>query len=72
MTLLKKKIDVMARKDWSITPYGEIREVERFEELMDYYKLMKSRYDDYKSLLAVQADGFRADMEMKGRGNQIK
>lgn len=68
-TLLKGKVDLMGAKDWSVTPYGDIREVERFEELIDYYKLMKSRYDDYRSLLDVQADGFRADMEMKHRRN---
>lgn len=69
IALLKRKIDVTGNKDWSVTPYGEIREIERFEELTDYYKLMKSRYGDYKGLLGVQADGFRADMEMKRSRN---
>jgi len=67
--LLKKKVDLMGAKDWSITPYGDIREVERFNELTDYYELMKSRYDGYKNLLSIQADGFRADMEMNKRAD---
>ena len=49
------------------TPFGEIREVERFEELIDYYSLMKSRYGDYKKLLDIKVDGFRADMVIRNR-----
>ncbi|MDH3973762.1 MAG: hypothetical protein OEV42_05730 [Deltaproteobacteria bacterium] len=66
IAFLKGRADMTGKKDWSITPYGDIREVERFEELTGYYKGMKSRYDDYKRFLGAQADGFRADMEMKG------
>ena len=67
ISFLKGKIDVMGDKEWSVVPFGEIRDVERFEELADYYKLMKSRYGDYKKHLDIKMDGFRADMVIRNR-----
>ncbi len=66
-SFLKVKIDVIGDKEWSVIPFGEIRDVERFEELADYYKLMKSRYADYKKHLDIKMDGFRADMVIRNR-----
>lgn len=67
IAFLKGKIDVMGDKEWSVVPFGEIRDVERFEELAVYYNLMKSRYGDYKKHLDIKMDGFRADMVIRSR-----